>query len=114
MASLAVVPVGLKAHIHGSRNNPIPLNPGDERVKPVQQQLSYSRLSKVLNAAIQPALKGVRVIGPKCRNQFCQQELAEVFLAGKALNASPQACEKRSRPLSPLPDAFEAMPLCSS
>ena len=34
-----------------------------EGVKPVQQQLSDSRLSKVFDAAIQPPLEGVRVVG---------------------------------------------------
>ena len=34
-----------------------------ERVKPVQQQLRYCRLSKVFDTALQPTLEQVRVIG---------------------------------------------------
>jgi hypothetical protein len=58
----AYPPVELEAHAQVPRHHPVPLDSCDEWVKPVQQQLSHSRLSKVLNAAIQPALEGVGVV----------------------------------------------------
>ena len=56
----------------------------EERVKPVQQQLSHSRLSKVVDAPIQPPLKGVWVIGSQCCNQFCQQEQRDAAVMGQS------------------------------
>ena len=60
------------------RHDPVTFIPGNEGVKAVQQQLSHCRLSKVIDAAIQPTLEGVRVIGSKCCTQFCQQEQGDV------------------------------------
>ena len=54
----------LVAHAQVPRHDPVPLNPGNEGVKPVQQQLSYSGFTKVFDAAIQPPLESVRLIGP--------------------------------------------------
>lgn len=65
---------GLQAHAQVPRHDPVPLNTGNERVQPVQQQPSHSRLSQVFDAALQPALEQVRVIGTKGCNQICQQE----------------------------------------
>ena len=69
-------PSRAKARTHGSRNNPIPLNLAMKgSASPAAAQLQQALQG--LNAAIQPALKGVRVIGPNA-NQFCQQELAGI------------------------------------
>ena len=45
-----------------------------EELKQVQQQLSYGGFTKVFDAAIQPSLEGVRVIGARGCNRFCQYE----------------------------------------
>lgn len=37
-----------------NHDHPVPLDPADEWVYPIQQQLYLSRLTKVLDAAIQP------------------------------------------------------------
>ena len=44
-------------------HNPVAFHSGNERVKPIQQQLYHGRLAKVLDAAVKPLLEGVRVIG---------------------------------------------------
>ena len=44
------------------RHDHVAFNPGDEGIKPVMQELSHSRFSEVFDAAIQPALEGVRVV----------------------------------------------------
>ena len=67
-------PFGLEAHSQIPRHDPVPLGIGDEGVQPIQQQLSHGWFSKVLDAAIQLPLEGVRVIGLQCCHQFCQQE----------------------------------------
>ena len=66
------------------RHEPAAFNPGDERIKPVQPQLSHSRLSKVVDGPIQPPLKGVWVIGSQCCNQFCQQEQRDAAVMGQS------------------------------
>ena len=53
----------LQDHAQGTRHDPGVFNPGDKRVKPIQQHLSDYMLSKVFDAAIQPSLEQVRVIG---------------------------------------------------
>ena len=55
-------PKGLEAHSLVSTQQPVLLFHRQVRVKPVQQQLSHSRLSKVFDAPIQPTLEEVRVV----------------------------------------------------
>ena len=53
---------------------PVLLFHRQERVKPVQQQLSHLRLSKVFDAPIQSTLEQVRVIGSQGSNKLSHEE----------------------------------------
>ena len=65
---------GLKAHPEVPRNDSVAFNPGNERVKPLQQQPSHCRLSQAMNVAIQPPLEQDMVIGKKGCYELCQQK----------------------------------------
>ena len=82
--------VELEAHAQLPRDHLVPLDSGDERVNPIQQQLGYDFFSKVLDAAIQPTLEQIRGIRLQCSNQFSQQEQGDAGVLSIGQTSLPE------------------------